>query len=239
MTTQELINITKLLYPSAHSDAELVSFMNLAQNELSPYFGIIVEDNTLVTVADQDSYSFPTGLNDVAQIISLGVASKETPDTRYGYTKYDIITRDDYPVGSCVYFQTVDASGTKKLVIQPTPMIDLSVYNQVSESYLTELDSSTSSASPDFDSRFRDTCILCGTYGMLYRCITGHHTGRCVHAEVSKFIGRTVEVRCRLKFLHHPGQTTDIPAASRTHAGNSRYIKHHCHYGGKRAAWSD
>lgn len=170
MTTQELINITKLMYPSAHTDAELVSFMNLAQNELSPYFGLIVEDNSLVTVADQDSYSFPTGLTDVAQILSLGVATKVTPDNRYGYVKYDIISRDDYPEGSCVYFQTVDSSGTKKLVLQPTPSVDDYPIRIRYRKALTELDSSTSSVSPDFDSRFH---VILAYYAAHMVCSTG------------------------------------------------------------------
>lgn len=170
MTVQELIDLTKLMYPNAHTNAELVSFMNVAQNELSPYFGLVVEDNTLVTVADQDSYSFPTGLTDVAQILSLGVGIQATPDTRYGYVKYDIITRDDYPVGSCVYFQTVDENGAKKLVLQPTPSVDGLPIRIRFRKALTALSTTVFTGSPDFDSRFHS---ILADYAAYMVCSTG------------------------------------------------------------------
>jgi len=40
----------------------------MCQNELSPYFGLMGEDTTLYTVADNDSLAFPTGITDISEI---------------------------------------------------------------------------------------------------------------------------------------------------------------------------
>lgn len=153
-TVQQLLSMIDLMYPNALSNTDKIMFMNMGQTELSPYFGIIVEDATLSTVAGQDAYAFPTGLSDVAQILSLGVATSATPTTRYGYVKYDIITRDDYPQGSNVYFQSVSTTGVKKLVIQPSPSTSGYPIRIRYRKALTDLSSTALSSSPDFDSRF-------------------------------------------------------------------------------------
>jgi hypothetical protein len=41
MTLAEIIALVKVLYPNAATDATIVSYCNIAQNELSPYFGLI------------------------------------------------------------------------------------------------------------------------------------------------------------------------------------------------------
>lgn len=153
-TVQQLLEIINAMYPNGESSTDKVLYMNMAQAELSPYFGIVVEDSTLSTVADQDSYSLPTGLSDVSQILSLGVGIEATPDTRYGYVKYDIITRDDYPQGSNVYFQTVSSTGVKKIVLQPTPNTSGFPIRIRYRKALTELSATSLTASPEFDSRF-------------------------------------------------------------------------------------
>lgn len=153
-TTQQLLALVDAIYPNGEATATKILFMNQAQAELSPYFGTVVEDNTLSTVANQDSYSLPTGLSDVSQIMSLGVGTKATPDNRYDYVKYDIITRDDYPQGSCVYFQTVSSTGVKKIVLQPTPSTSGFPIRIRYRKALTDLSATSLTSSPDFDSRF-------------------------------------------------------------------------------------
>lgn len=73
MTTQELLTLTDSFYPNVESNTNKVAFMNLAQNKLSPYFGKIIEDATLSTTQNIDSYTFPTTLYDVTEIISLAI----------------------------------------------------------------------------------------------------------------------------------------------------------------------
>lgn len=158
-TVQQLISSVDRWYANNFNDTDKVAFFNEAQDELSPYFGNVVEDNTLVTVADQDSYAFPTGLTDVYQIISMGIAGEATPDTRYSYSKYDIITRDDYPEGTHAYFQTVSVAGVKKLVIQPTPMTSGFPIRIRYRKPLTLLSATSLGSSPDFDSRYHDILV--------------------------------------------------------------------------------
>lgn len=153
-TTQQLLTFVDSIYPNGEATATKILFMNQAQAELSPYFGAVVEDATVSTVANQDSYSLPTGLSDVSQIMSLGVGTKAIPDNRYDYVKYDIITRDDYPQGSNVYFQTVSSTGVKKIVLQPTPNTSGFPIRIRYRKALTELSATSLTASPDFDSRF-------------------------------------------------------------------------------------
>jgi len=157
-------------YPNNATNGTKIMFMNAAQDELSPYFGIIVEDNSLVTVALQDSYSLPTGLSDVSQITALGVAGETTPTTRYSYTKYDLTPRDDYPAGTKTYFQTIDNLGVKKLVINPEPTTSGYPIRIRYRKALTELSPTNLSASPDFDSRFHDILVHYACYMI---CSTG------------------------------------------------------------------
>ena len=72
-TVQELLGLANSFYQNAMTDATKVSYMNLAQNELSPYFGLLAEDTTLYTVKDNDSLTFPTGITDISQIEFLDI----------------------------------------------------------------------------------------------------------------------------------------------------------------------
>jgi len=159
-TIQQLINSVDRWYHNSSTDTDKVAWFNEAQDELSPYFGTIVEDDTLTTVANQDSYTLPTGLADVSQIIALGVATEAAPTIRYNYIKFDIITRDDYPESANVYFQTVDSTGIKKLVIQPEPSTSGYPIRIRYRKALTPLSSTLLTASPDFDSRFHNILVF-------------------------------------------------------------------------------
>lgn len=79
-TIQELLNKVDDMYPHANTDATVVGYMNDCQNQLSPYFGLIAEDTTLATIANDDEYDLPTGIDDIEQIESLDIYNK-APDT--------------------------------------------------------------------------------------------------------------------------------------------------------------
>lgn len=159
-TVQALLNAVDDIYPNAMSNATKVRYMNMAVRGLSPYFGLIAEDNSLVTVEDQDAYSFPTGISDVAQIIEFAVGTQATPSNRYDYTKYYLSKRDDDPMIGDSYFQIVDSNGDKKLCIYPVPTTaDLPIVIRYHKQ-LTELSADNLSAEPEFDSRFHDLLVF-------------------------------------------------------------------------------
>lgn len=156
MTTQELITLTDSLYPNAESDTVKVAYMNIAIRSLSPYFGIIKEDDSLVTVADQDNYALPSGIDDVSQILMLAIGDQASPTTRYNYTRYNLSARDDNPVNGNSYWQIVDSDGTKKLAIYPEPTTaDLPIVIRY-QARLAELSATSLSTEPEFDSYYHD-----------------------------------------------------------------------------------
>lgn len=74
-TVTQLIALIDAMYPNVVSTADKVTYMNMAQDEVSPYMGKIVEDTTLATIDGTDAYAFPTGLTDISEIVSLAVAN--------------------------------------------------------------------------------------------------------------------------------------------------------------------
>jgi len=167
---QELINAIDDIYPNAMSNATKVRYMNMAMRGLSPYFGLVAEDDSLLTVADQDYYTFPTGITDVSQIIDFAVGTSTSPSTRYDYTKYYLSKRDDDPMIENSYFQIIDSTGAKKLCIYPIPtMDDLPIVIRYHKA-LTELSATSLTAEPEFDSRFHDLLVF---YGVHQICATG------------------------------------------------------------------
>lgn len=159
MTVAQLLAAIKEHYPSATPDATLVRFMNGAQDELSAYFGITVEDSSLTTTANDDSYAFPTGLEDVSQIEALDIGQKATPETRHSYAKYVQGNRDEIPVGGRCYFQIISNTGAKSLGIYPIPeTTGLPIRIRFTKK-LTDLSATSQNASPDFDSRFHDLLV--------------------------------------------------------------------------------
>jgi hypothetical protein len=83
-TVATLIAFVKTLYApaSVKTDAELVAYMNMAQNELSPYFGIMAVDESIETVADDDEYDLPAGINDITDIDYIEI-DNDPPDLDY------------------------------------------------------------------------------------------------------------------------------------------------------------
>lgn len=169
-TVQELITLTDAMYPNAASTATKVSYMNMAQDDLSPYFGKILTSTSLKTVAAQDEYALPTGINDVSEIETLEISNQATPSDRYDYTKYQVGFKDCDPVTGNSFFQVYGSTGAKSIVIYPIPSISGLTVKIRYHSKLTALSASSLSASPDFDSAYHDMLALYACYMI---CSTG------------------------------------------------------------------
>ena len=160
MTVQELLRSIDRDYPNSVSATDKVAYMNEAQNFLSPYFGTIIEDDSLVTVIAQDSYAFPTGLTDVYEIISMAIANQTTPSSRYDYKKYYLSKSEENPMNPYSYYQIIDSTGAKKLAIYPAPTVAALKMIIRYRKKLTDLTETTLTASPEFDSRFHNMLAL-------------------------------------------------------------------------------
>lgn len=154
MNVETILSMVDSLYPNASTVEEKITFMNIAQNEMSPYFGITAEDSTLKTIIDQDAYDFPTGISDVSQIKTLAIGNSATPLNRYDYLKYILNKENDNPMNGNGYFQIINSLGLKKLTIYPVPIIaDLPIVIKYNKQ-LTELSASDLAFVPEFDSRY-------------------------------------------------------------------------------------
>lgn len=153
-TISELLALADDLYPNVESVDAKINYMNMAQDKLAAYFGKIIEDDTLSTVAEQDIYAYPTGLNDISEILSLGVAGSTTPLNRYDYTLYSKNYAEDNPMADYGYFQVVDSNGAKKFVLSPIP--ETSGYKIIIryKKKLAELSSNSLTSEPEFDSSY-------------------------------------------------------------------------------------
>jgi len=78
-TVQQLLLSIQDKYPSLVPDSVKIKYMNEAQDQLSNDFGIIATDTSLVTRANDDEYTLPTGIEDISQIETFDVAN-EVPD---------------------------------------------------------------------------------------------------------------------------------------------------------------
>jgi len=160
MNVGQLIAACNRDYPNAVSNTDKVAYMNEAQQFLSPYFGTIIEDDSLTTVIAQDSYAFPTGLTDVYEIISLAIANQVTPASRYDYTQYHLSKSEENPMVAFSYYQIIDSTGAKKLAIFPAPtIVALKIVIRYRKK-LTDLDENLLTANPEFDSRFHNILAL-------------------------------------------------------------------------------
>lgn len=155
---QQLLLLSSAMYPHAEAEpiANRVAFMNMALDELSPYFGLEIEDATLLTVIAQDSYTYPTGIDDISEIISVAIGNLATPANRYDYTKYTMSKSEDDPQVYYSYFQIINSAGAKKLAIYPVPAIANLPIRIRYHKKLTQFTSTTLTATPEFDSRFHD-----------------------------------------------------------------------------------
>lgn len=67
-TVAALLSLVDSQYPNSATDATVVSYFNLCQDQLSSYFGKIALDNTTLSAADDEEYAFPSGIDDISQI---------------------------------------------------------------------------------------------------------------------------------------------------------------------------
>ena len=159
-TVSTLIKLADDMYPNAISTENKVDYMNMAQDELARKLGIIVEDTTLVTVASQDEYTYPTNIKDISDIISLAVASSTSPSDRYDYTKYYVSRSEQNPAADLSYFQIVDSTGAKSLVLYPAPTTSGYTIIIRYRKRLARLSASILTATPEFDERYHHILAL-------------------------------------------------------------------------------
>lgn len=159
-TVTALIQLADDMYPNAISTANKVDYMNMAQDELARKLGIIIEDTSLVTVADQDAYDYPSGIEDISDIISLAVASSTSPSDRYDYTKYYVSRSEQNPATDRSFFQIVDEDGAKQLVLYPTPSTSGYTIIIRYRKRLARLSASALTAEPEFDERYHHILAL-------------------------------------------------------------------------------
>lgn len=165
MNTQQLLNLIDARYPNAVSKTAKIGYMNACLNELSAKgFGLLVESVSTLTVEDQQGYTFPTGLADIADIEHLAVASSATPDSRYDYVQYRPGYANDNQHSGNIYFQMVSSAGVKTIGLYPVPSaagypIMIRFYRKI-----TELSDTDLSQEPEFDSRFHELLALFACY---------------------------------------------------------------------------
>ena len=135
-------------YPHANTDATVAGYFNLCQNELSPYFGLIAEDTTLATIANDDEYDLPTGIDDIDQIETLDIYNA-APDvdaiiesTAMIVGAYTIDNQPTKPVRISITHTTVGSADTLGTIVivgevngeadteTITPVADSTVYGE-------------------------------------------------------------------------------------------------------------
>lgn len=169
-TVAQLLVQIDAMYPNAIDTTTKIMYMNMAQDDLSPYFGKIITDTTLTTVAADDEYTLPSGINDVSEIETLDIGNQATPSDRYDYTRYQVGYKDCDPVTGNSFYQVYGSTGLKAIVIYPIPSITGLPIRIRYHSKLTDLSPTSLSSSPDFDSRYHDMLALYACYMI---CSTG------------------------------------------------------------------
>lgn len=145
-TVAQLLTLTDSFYANSATSATKVGFFNMCQNELSPYFGLVAEDTSLYTVADNDSLAFPAGISDLSQIITFDVnnaaadtdaivttanmqngaytiAAQPTKASRISVTHTAVGNTDT--LGTITIAGTVDGTATTEVI---TPVANSTVY---------------------------------------------------------------------------------------------------------------
>jgi len=106
------------MYPSATSDSTKIKYLNMAQDELSDKFGLVVTDTTLLTRANDDEYALPTGIEDISQIETFDIASaapvidKLVTATNMIVGAYTLADQIDYPKRVSITHITTGATDT-------------------------------------------------------------------------------------------------------------------------------
>jgi len=74
MNVTALLALVLKLYPHSDTSANVVTYMNMAQKDLSAEgFGLIAVDETLETIANDDEYTYPSTIEDISQIEYLEI----------------------------------------------------------------------------------------------------------------------------------------------------------------------
>ena len=153
-TVNDLLSLVDTMYPNAETTATKITFMNLAQETLSNEFGVVAEDTSITTVDGTDSYEFPSGITDVAQIVSVAIGNSATPSDRYDYTQYVLSKGEDNPMLDYSYSQIINSGGSKKLCLYPVPTeTGLPVVIRFRKK-LTPLSANDLGAEPEFNDKF-------------------------------------------------------------------------------------
>ena len=174
MDTRALLSLIDDLYPSATSDSTKIKYMNMAQDDLTDQFGLVVTDASLVTVALQDEYALPSGIGDISQIETFDIATSVPilgePVDRYAVTRYKIGYKDDMPISGYCIFQNYSSTGAKSLIIHPVPSLaDLPITIRY-HAKLSALNANDLGKVPEFESRYHD---LLATYACYQICANG------------------------------------------------------------------
>lgn len=153
-TVMQLLADVDRMYPNAETVEDKVRYMNMAQDELAKYFANVHEDSSLVTVAGQDSYNYPQGIDDISDIVSVAIAQSVNPTSRYAYVQYNQTYAYDVPNRGLSYYQVVDNSGNKSLVLNPLPTLDgLEIVIRYKKK-LTALNANDLTFVPEFNHRY-------------------------------------------------------------------------------------
>ena len=182
MTIQNLLDMVDDFYPHANTDATVVGYFNLCQNELSPYFGLVAEDTTLSTIANDDEYDLPTGIDDIEQIESLDIYNA-APDTdaivasvAMQVGAYTLADQPEKPARISVTHTTVGSADTLGTIVivgevngvadteTITPVADSTVYG---DKYF-DIDGITSITGADWITDGDDDLIEVGVSGDRY-----------------------------------------------------------------------
>jgi len=173
----------------------------MAQNELTPYFGLVAEDTTLNTVANNDSITFPASISDISQIISFDVTTS-APDTDAVVVSatmkvgaYAVAAQPAYPARISVTHTTAGSAdtlgtitvtgtvgGTAGTTEEITPVADSTVYGS---SYFTAI---TSVVGADWVTDGTDDSIVVGVSQERY-AFTRYETG---HIDDTSYTGNII-----------------------------------------------
>lgn len=159
MNYQQIVSRINDMYPHGETTATVLNHINGAQDELSFFFGKMITDSSLVTVADQAEYAFPALLTDVSEIKRLEIGTSGTPVDNFDYTQYKFVEMDlGRPSGNSFY-QIYSSVGAKSLGIYPIPQDAGFPIRITFRKKLTDATSSTMLSEPEFDSRYHDLLI--------------------------------------------------------------------------------
>ena len=173
MNLMELLTTMARQYPCSVDISVRVDYLNQALVAIEEYFDIYATAR-FNTVADQDGYAFPAGIESIDQIYSLGVStSPSTLENRYDFVKYQPTTVLDFPATPRCYYELMSEDGVPMLMLYPVPDEDDHIVSITYKVRFTPFDSSDleTEQTPIFDSRYH---ILLAYYANSLLASSGH-----------------------------------------------------------------